>query len=45
MFVSGVATQGSKVYDNWVRSYMFIYRGYGEAWTKYTEADIEQVGK
>lgn len=43
MFVSGVATQGSKFYDCWVRSYKLLYHGYGEVWIKYTEADIEQV--
>ena len=43
MFVSGVATQGCMINDSWVRSYKFVYRGDGKAWTKYTEADTEQV--
>ena len=43
MFVSGVATQGSKFYDCWVSSYKLLYRSHGEVWNKYTEADIEQV--
>lgn len=43
MFVSGVATQGSKFYDCWVNSYKLLYRGNGQVWIKYTEADIEQV--
>lgn len=43
MFVSGVATQGSKFYECWVSSYNLLYRGHGEVWSKYTEADIEQV--
>ncbi|XP_078342156.1 uncharacterized protein LOC144627995 isoform X2 [Oculina patagonica] len=43
MFVSGVATQGSKFYDCWVSSYKLLYRGNGEVWIKYTEADVEQV--
>jgi len=42
MFVSGVATQGCMINDSWVRSYKFVYRGDGKAWTKYTEADTEQ---
>ena len=43
MFVSGVATQGSKFYECWVSSYNLLYRGHGEVWSKYTEADIVQV--
>ena len=43
MFVSGVATQGCMTNDSWVRSYKFVYRGEFEVWTKYMEADTEQV--
>ena len=43
MFVSGVATQGSKFCECWVTSYKLLYRGHGEVWIKYTEANIEQV--
>ena len=43
MFVSGVATQGSKFYECWVSSYNLLYRGHGEVWIKYTEVNIEQV--
>lgn len=43
MFVSGVATQGCMTNDSWVHSYKFVYRGEFEVWTKYMEADTEQV--
>jgi len=43
MFVSGVATQGSKFYDCWVSSYKLLFRGLGPGWKNYSEADIEQV--
>ena len=43
MFVSGVATQGSKFYDCWVSSYKLLFRGLGPVWKNYSEADIEQV--
>lgn len=43
MFVSGVATQGCMTNDSWVRSYKLVYRGEFEVWTKYMEADTEQV--
>ena len=43
MYVSGVATQGSKFYDCWVSSYKLLFRGLGPVWKNYSEADIEQV--